>query len=64
MDLSQSAISGRSPFLENLAAGVRKPSKSLHRMLGPHGNPSTENFFGIVSALQKETKVRLRVTIA
>ena len=49
---------------EKLAAGVRKPSKSLHRMLGPHGNPNTENFFGIVSALQKETKVRLRVTIA
>ena len=49
---------------EGLAVALGKPSKSLHRMLGPHGNPNTENFFGIVSALQKETKVRLRVTIA
>jgi DNA-binding phage protein len=47
---------------EKLAAEIKKPSKSLHRMLAPHGNPSTENFFGIVSALQKKTRVRLRVT--
>jgi hypothetical protein len=47
---------------EGLAAEIKKPSKSLHRMLAPHGNPSTDNFFGIVSALQKKTRVRLRVT--
>lgn len=47
---------------EGLAAEINKPSKSLHRMLAPHGNPSTENFFGIVSALQKKTRVKLRVT--
>ena len=47
---------------EELAAEIKKPSKSLHRMLVPHGNPSTENFFGIVSALQKKTRVRLHVT--
>ena len=47
---------------EGLAAEIRKPSKSLHRMLAPRGNPNTENFFGIVSALQKKTRVRLRVT--
>jgi len=47
---------------EALAAEIRKPSKSLHRMLAPHGNPSTENFFGIVSTLQKKTRVKLRVT--
>ena len=47
---------------EGLAAEVKKPSKSLHRMLAPHGNPSAENFFGIVKALQKKTRVRLRVT--
>ena len=46
---------------EGLAAEVKKPSKSLHRMLAPHGNPSAENFFGIVKALQKKTRVRLRV---
>jgi DNA-binding phage protein len=47
---------------EGLAAEVKKPSKSLHRMLAPRGNPSAENFFGIVKALQKKTRVRLRVT--
>ena len=47
---------------EGLAAAVKKPSKSLHRMLAPRGNPSTENFFGIVSALQKKTRLKLRVT--
>jgi DNA-binding phage protein len=47
---------------EGLAAAVNKSSKSLHRMLSPHGNPSTENFFGVVHALQKKTRVRLRVT--
>ena len=48
---------------ERLAAAVKRPSKSLHRMLAPHGNPSTGNFFGIVKALQKKTGVRLRVTV-
>ena len=47
---------------EGLAAEIKKPSKSLHRMLAPHGNPSTENFFGIVSVLQKKTRMKLRVT--
>lgn len=47
---------------EALAAELDKSSKSLHRMLAPHGNPSTENFFGIVNALQKKTHVKLRVT--
>jgi DNA-binding phage protein len=47
---------------EDLAAEIHKPSKSLHRMLAPRGNPSTDNFFSIVSALQKKTHVKLRVT--
>jgi hypothetical protein len=47
---------------EVLAAAVKKPSKSLHRMLAPRGNPSTTNFFEIVRALQKRTGVKLRVT--
>ena len=46
---------------EELAVEIKKPSKSLHRMLAPHGNPNTENFFGIVKALQKKTRVKLRV---
>ena len=47
---------------ERLAAEIDKPSKSLHRMLAPRGNPSTENFFSIVSALQKKTRMKLRVS--
>jgi hypothetical protein len=47
---------------EELASMLKKPSNSLHRMLAPRGNPSTENFFGIVNALQKKAHVRLRVT--
>jgi DNA-binding phage protein len=47
---------------EGLATEIGKPSKSLHRMLAPRGNPSTENFFEIIRALQKKTHVRLHVT--
>ena len=47
---------------EALAAATKKPSKSLHRRLAPCGNPNTENFFDIVNALQKKTRVKLRVT--
>jgi DNA-binding phage protein len=47
---------------EGLAAEIHKPSKSLHRMLAPRGNPSSDNFFSIVNALQKKTRVKLRVT--
>ena len=47
---------------EELSEEVKKPSKSLHRMLAPNGIPSAENFFGIVAALQKRTRVRLKVT--
>jgi DNA-binding phage protein len=46
---------------EGLSAEVNKPSKSLHRMLAARGNPSTESFFGIVKALQKKTRITLRV---
>ena len=46
---------------EELARLVKKPSKSLHRMLGPKGNPNTASFFAIVRAVQKELGVRLRV---
>jgi DNA-binding phage protein len=47
---------------EDLATTLGKPSKSLHRMLAPRGNPNTESFFSIVNVLQKKTRVRLRVT--
>lgn len=47
---------------EKLALEIGKPSKSLHRMLGARGNPSSENFFEIVQALQRHLRVKLRVT--
>jgi len=46
---------------ERLATQVKKPSKSLHRMLAPRGNPSSENFFAIVAALQRQNRLKLRV---
>lgn len=49
---------------EQLAAELRKPSKSLHRMLGPRGNPNTANFFAILQVLQKRVGVRLTVRAA
>lgn len=48
---------------EALAAEIDKPSKSLHRMLAPRGNPSTESFFSIISALQRKTSLRVRVSV-
>ena len=49
---------------EQLAAELGKPGKSLHRMLGPRGNPNTANFFAILQVLQKKTGVRLTVKAA
>ena len=49
---------------EPLAAELGKPGKSLHRMLGPRGNPSTANFFAILQVLQKRTGVKLTVKAA
>jgi len=46
---------------EELALIVGIPSKSLHRMLAPRGNPSTESLFAIIHALQDRARVRLRV---
>ncbi len=49
---------------EQLAAEVQKPSKSLHRMLGPRGNPTTANFFAVLRVLQKRAGVKLTVKAA
>ena len=49
---------------EQLAADLHKPSKSLHRMLGPTGNPNTANFFAILQVLQKRVGVKLTVKAA
>ncbi len=49
---------------EQLAEDLQKSSKSLHRMLGPKGNPNTSNFFAILQAVQKRLGVRLTVRAA
>ncbi len=46
---------------EQLARKLNKPSKSLHRMLGPQGNPTAENLFGIIKVLQAHERVQLQV---
>lgn len=46
---------------ERLSVDVGTPTKSLHRMLGPQGNPTTANFFNILRVLQKIIGVKLRV---
>ncbi len=46
---------------EALAAKIGKDSKSIHRMLGPKGNPRAENIFTIVKTLQDMDKISLHV---
>ena len=71
--LSGDAASGRAMLrdlinatvgFEMLAGRTEIAPKSLHRMLSPKGNPTTENFFAIVGALQRDSRVRLRVSAA
>ncbi|MBL4818047.1 MAG: transcriptional regulator [Deltaproteobacteria bacterium] len=42
---------------DNLAKSVEKPSKSVHRMLSPSGNPTMSNLAAIFSALKNSMKV-------
>ena len=44
---------------EQLAMLTSKPSKSLHRMLSPHGNPSMDNLAAIIDVI----RVRLKVNV-
>lgn len=46
---------------EGLAKELGKPSKSIHRMLGPRGNPRAESIFGIIKILQAYEDVQLQV---
>ncbi len=46
---------------ERLARKLKKSSKSLHRMLGPNGNPTAESLFAIIKALQAHERVMLQV---
>jgi DNA-binding phage protein len=46
---------------EQLAALTDKPSKSLHRMPSPKGNPSMDNLAAIFGAMRTNLKVELEV---
>ena len=46
---------------EQLAVLTDKPSKSLHRMLSPKGNPSMDNLAAIFGAMRVRLKVDLEV---
>ncbi|MDP2759407.1 MAG: transcriptional regulator [Sideroxyarcus sp.] len=48
---------------EQLAALTDKPSKSLHRMLPPKGNPSMDNLAAIFGAMRTNLKVELEVRV-
>ena len=44
---------------EQLACRTEKPSKSLHRMLSPTGNPSMDNLAAIFHAIREGLNVNL-----
>lgn len=46
---------------ETLGRSINKPVKSIMRMLGPRGNPSSDNLFRIIGYLQKQEGVTLKV---
>lgn len=46
---------------EQLAALTDKPSKSLHRMLSPKGNPSMDNLAAIFGAVRDRLNVEIEV---
>lgn len=48
---------------EGLAEKLGKESKSLHRMLGPKGNPRADNIFSIIKALQDGDNISLHVKV-
>lgn len=48
---------------EHLAELTRKPSKSLHRMLSPKGNPSMDNLAAIFGAVRDWLKVTFDVRV-
>jgi DNA-binding phage protein len=48
---------------ESLAELTHKPSKSLHRMLSPRGNPSMDNLAAIFSAIRNWLKVAFDVRV-
>jgi DNA-binding phage protein len=48
---------------EHLAELTHKPSKSLHRMLSPKGNPSMDNLAAIFGAVRSWLKVAFDIRV-
>ncbi|ACL73201.1 DNA-binding protein [Thioalkalivibrio sulfidiphilus] len=48
---------------EALGKELGRSSKSLQRMLGPAGNPTAENLFAILRALQEQEGRQLKVRL-
>jgi DNA-binding phage protein len=48
---------------EGLAGKLKKSSKSVHRMLGPSGNPRAENILEIIKILQVHERITLQVKV-
>ena len=48
---------------ESLAELTQKPSKSLHRMLSPKGNPSMDNLAVIFGAVKNSMNVNFKVRV-
>ena len=48
---------------EDLARQLEIPAKSLHRMLGPGGNPTADNLFRVLASLQRAARVQVRVQL-
>ncbi len=48
---------------ESLSAMTHKPSKSLHRMLSPKGNPRMDNLAAIFDAVRNWLKVTFDVRV-
>lgn len=49
---------------EQLAEQLGKPSKSVHRMLSPHGNPTMDNLTHIIVKLQKHLDFDVEVKLS
>ena len=46
---------------QQLARKLKKTDKSVHRMLGPRGNPRADNVLEIIKILQANERVKPRV---
>jgi DNA-binding phage protein len=48
---------------ERLGKATGTPPKSLMRMFSPSGNPQANNLFAVISHLQKQAHVKLKVGV-